>query len=99
MTVSTRFSAIRISAKFKIRNEESMKMLRTSTISRVAVIAGLLVAWSVAAVAQDVRYNFKPGTDFSKYQTYKWVRISKADYPNQILDGQIMQAIDVQLAL
>src|SRR5829696_8977896 len=81
----------------KIRKGSVMKMTRTSTISRVAVIAGLLVAWAVAAPAQDVRYNFKPGTDFSKYQTYKWVRVPKADYPNQILDGQIMQAIDVQL--
>lgn len=26
-------------------------------------------------VAQDVRYNYMPGTDFSKYHTYKWVSI------------------------
>jgi Domain of unknown function (DUF4136) len=51
------------------------------------------------AAGQDIRYNFKPGTDFSKYKTYKWVRVEKAQYPNQILDGQIMQAIDSQLAL
>jgi hypothetical protein len=76
-----------------------MKMIRTSTISRVAVMAGLLAVWVVAVAAQDIRYNFKPGIDFSKYKTYKWVRIPKADYPNQILDGQIMQAIDSQLAL
>jgi Domain of unknown function (DUF4136) len=50
------------------------------------------------AAAQDIRYNFKPGTDFSKYKTYKWVRVPKAEYPNQIMDGQIMQAIDAQLA-
>lgn len=74
-------------------------MIRTSTISRVAVMAGLLAVWVVAVAAQDIRYNFKPGIDFSKYKTYKWVRIPKADYPNQILDGQIMQAIDSQLAL
>ena len=76
-----------------------MKMIRTSTISRVAVIAGLLMVWSVAAAAQDIRYNSKPGIDFSKYKTYKWARVPKADYPNQILDGQIMQAIDSQLSL
>ena len=75
-----------------------MKIIRTSTISRVSIMAGLLLVWWVAAAAQDIRYNFKPGTDFSKYRTYKWVRVPKAEYPNQILDGQIMQAIDTQLA-
>ena len=50
------------------------------------------------ASAQDIKFNFKPGTDFSKYKTYRWVRVPKAEYPNQILDGQIMQAIDTQLA-
>ena len=51
------------------------------------------------AAAQDIRYNSLPGTDFSKYKTYKWVRIPKVEYPDQILDTQIMQAIDAQLAL
>ena len=49
--------------------------------------------------AQKVRYNFVQGTDFSKYKTYKWVRVENAQYPNQILDEQIMKAIDAQLAL
>ncbi|HKO97570.1 MAG TPA: DUF4136 domain-containing protein [Pyrinomonadaceae bacterium] len=62
-------------------------------------LAGLvLVLWCASASAQDIKYNFMPGTDFSKYKTYKWVRIPKVDYPNQILDNQIMQAIDAQLA-
>lgn len=63
------------------------------------LIAGLLLAWSAAASAQDIKYNFVEGTDFSKYKTYKWVRIPNAHYPNSILDGQITQAIDSQLAL
>jgi hypothetical protein len=50
------------------------------------------------AAAQDIKYNFLPGTDFSKYKTYKWVKIPNAQYPNQILDTQIVQAIDTQLA-
>jgi Domain of unknown function (DUF4136) len=62
-------------------------------------LAGLLFLFCCSwAAAQDIRYNFKPGTDFSKYKTYKWVRVPKAEYPNQIMDGQIMQAIDAQLA-
>jgi len=64
-----------------------------------AIAAKVLLLWCVSASAQDVKYNFLPGTDFSKYRTYKWVRIPKVEYPNQILDGQIMQSIDAQLAL
>jgi hypothetical protein len=51
------------------------------------------------AAAQDIKYNFLPGTDFAKYKTYKWARIPNAQYPNQLIDNQIMQSIDAQLAL
>jgi len=47
-----------------------------------------------AAFAQDVSVNYVPGTDFSKYKTYKWVEIQGAEKPDQILDAQIKQAID-----
>ncbi len=63
------------------------------------MLVSTLLLWCVSAAAQDIKYNFLPGTDFSKYKTYKWVRVPKADYPNQILDTQIMQAIDTQLGL
>lgn len=49
--------------------------------------------------AQDIRYNALPGTNFSQYKTYKWARIQNVQYPNQILDQQIMDAIDAQLRL
>ena len=49
-------------------------------------------------VAQDVRYNYMPGTDFSKYHTYKWVSIEGGAHPNQIVDAEIKQAVDSQLA-
>ena len=39
-----------------------------------------------------------PGVDFSKYHTYKWVTIEGATYPNQIVDAQIKQSVDSQLA-
>jgi len=48
--------------------------------------------------AQDVTTNFMPGTDFSKFRTYKWVLIQGGETPNQIVDAQIKQAIDSQLA-
>ena len=61
-----------------------------------AVCTGLFL--SVAISAQDIKYNFLPGTDFAKYKTYKWARVPKVQYPDQIVDTQIMQAIDAQLA-
>jgi len=51
-----------------------------------------------AALAQDVTTNSMPGTDFSKYHTYKWVSIEGAVQPNQIVDEQIKQSVDAQLA-
>ena len=62
----------------------------------VAICAGLF--WSVAISAQEVRYNFMPGTDFAKYKTYRWARVPNVQYPNGILDAQITQAIDAQLS-
>jgi hypothetical protein len=37
----------------------------------------IFLALLVAAVgfAQDVRYNYASGEDFSKYKTYKWIQI------------------------
>lgn len=61
-------------------------------------MAALLLALSATVSAQEIKYNYVAGTDFSKYKTYKWVRVPNAQYPNSILDGQIMQAIDTQLA-
>jgi hypothetical protein len=48
--------------------------------------------------AQDVTSNSMPGTDFTKYHTYKWVPIEGAVQPNQIVDAQIKQSVDSQLA-
>jgi hypothetical protein len=41
--------------------------------ARRIIISCLLLA--VAGFAQDVRYNFAAGQDFSKYKTYKWVQL------------------------
>ncbi len=58
----------------------------------LALVAGGLT-W-----AQDVTSNSMPGVDFSKYHTYKWVTIEGATQPNQIVDAQIKQSVDSQLA-
>jgi hypothetical protein len=57
----------------------------------------LLLACSFAP-AQEVSANFMPGTDFSKYHTYRWVAIEGASHSNQIVDAQIKSSIDSQLA-
>jgi hypothetical protein len=59
----------------------------------------VLLLGCVVASAQEIKYNFLPGTDFAKYKTYKWVRVPNVQYPDQLIDGQIMQAVDAQLAL
>jgi len=61
-----------------------------------------LVACSVT-YAQDVRTNYMPGTDFSRYRTYAWVDEVKGvpqvgGKPDQILDTQVKQAVDSQMA-
>lgn len=68
-------------------------------IVRAAIISSLLLLMSIAGFGQDVTYNFMPGTNFSNYKTYKWERVPGQKYPDQILDAQIMQAIDDQLKL
>ena len=73
-------------------------MVNVSRISRISLVAGLLLACSAAASAQDIRFNYLPGTDFSKYRTYKWVQIPNVQYPNSIMDEKIKAAIDGQLA-
>jgi hypothetical protein len=67
--------------------------IRTS----LATIGVVLLACAIAN-AQDVKSNFMPGTDFSKYHSYKWVDIEKGAHPNQIVDAQIKQAVDQQLS-
>ena len=73
-------------------------------LTRIALTLAFLVALALApglavatASAQDVGYNAMPGADFSKYKTYKWVKIEGAQYPDQITDAQIKSAIDGQL--
>ena len=75
-------------------------MVRRNT-SRVApLVLGIAIVLLASGflAAQDIRTNYMPGTDFSKYKTYKWVSIPGAEQPNQILDQQIRQAVDLQLS-
>jgi uncharacterized protein DUF4136 len=58
----------------------------------------VLLSYLSIALAQDVRYNSMPGTDFSKYHTYKWAEVPNGKHPSQILDQEIKQDIDNTLS-
>jgi hypothetical protein len=67
-------------------------------VVQFVVVMGLMLLACGSALAQDVKYNFMPGTNFSKYHTYKWVAIPENVHPSQIVDQEIRQAIDAQLS-
>jgi hypothetical protein len=75
-----------------------MRVIREGKLFSSASVLALLFLTTTALIAQDVRYNFMPRTDFSKYRTYKWVNIGGA-HPDQIMDAEIKQSVDSQLAL
>jgi hypothetical protein len=75
-----------------------MNLQQRKCMQRFAVALGVILFACGSALAQDVTYNFAPGTDFAKYKTYKWVEIKGVEQPNQIIDQQIKQSIDSQLA-
>lgn len=58
----------------------------------------ILLAVASTAFGQDVRYNFDKDSDFSKFKTYKWVALKGAAPVDDIMDKQIKEAIDAQLA-
>jgi hypothetical protein len=65
----------------------------------VAIGVGFALTLAASQVAsQDVKTNAMPGVDFSKFHTYKWVPIQGGAHPNQIVDQEIKQSVDSQLA-
>jgi len=67
-------------------------------MAKVGIGVALALLACSAALAQEVTTNAMPGTNFAKFHTYKWVTIEGAVQPNQIVDAQIKQSIDSQLA-
>jgi hypothetical protein len=74
-----------------MRARQNSKLFSSALVLALLLTAGTLIA-------QDVRYNFMPRTDFARYRTYKWVNIGGA-HPDQIMDAEIKQSVDSQLAL
>lgn len=72
-------------------------------MQRIAILICFGLMLGMLASARDVRTNYMPGTDFSKYHTYAWVDEVKGvprvgGQPDQILDAQVKQAVDSQMA-
>ena len=71
-------------------------------LKRLALVPAILFL-AACAYGQDVKYNYRQGTDFSRYHTYQWVNgIGGAPAIGgkleDILDSEIKQSIDSQLA-
>jgi len=64
-------------------------------ILRFALPALILAS---AALAQDVRYNFDPQADFSKYKTYRWEKHPQSTDIDEITLGVLGSALDTELA-
>jgi hypothetical protein len=87
---------------YVLRELERRKAMRRkfhSWIVKISVVVALLVSSFMLAQEVSVSTNSMPGTNFSKFHTYKWVTILGSDpQPNQIVNAEIKQAIDSQLA-
>ena len=57
-----------------------------------------VMLFAVCGVAQDVRFNFAAGEDFSKFRTFKWVSIKNGQEINQLAEGQLKAAVNAELA-
>ena len=75
-----------------------MRKLNRSPLLKIGMTLGVAFMACIVAIGQDVHHNSMPGVDFSKYRTYKWVSIEGASHPNQIVDAEIKQSVDSQLA-
>src|SRR5215469_8734246 len=94
---TSRYYAARAIKLFRKSGRKKMQIRRKRRLFWLAMLVALgLTARPLSA--QDVTYNFMPGTDFSKFHTYKWVNIEGGAHPNQIIDAQIKQSVDSQLA-
>jgi len=71
--------------------------------ARIAAGAALVLATAIsgarAAAAQNVSVQMDNGAPFATYKTYTWVNITGVQYPDQLADMNIRNAIDSILKL
>jgi len=61
-------------------------------------LAALLLLGSIAALAQDVQFDYNRSANFSAYKTYHWVDFRPVQVGDELLDQDIKRAVDEQLA-
>ena len=64
---------------------------------KLTAIAGFLCL-GVAALAQDVHFNYDRSANFGAYKTYQWVDAKGNGATDQLTDQNIKRAVDSQLA-
>ena len=57
-----------------------------------------LLCVGVAALAQDIQFDYDRSANFSSYKTYQWVDYRAVAPGDQLLDQDIKRAVDEQLA-
>lgn len=72
--------------------------MKMRTLLATTALTALTLLAASTARAQDVRFNFDKNTDFSKFKTYKWTVIKDAQTVNNIVDKNIKDAVNAQLA-
>lgn len=65
---------------------------------KLASLTGFLCL-GVAALAQDVHFDYDRTANFSAYRTYQWFDLRPGSGLNQLTDQNIKRAVDEQLAL
>jgi hypothetical protein len=65
-----------------------------ASVVRLLITIGFVLLAGTTLSAQTVTYNFMPGTDFSKYHTFKWVDLPSNVHPNQIISQEIQEAVN-----
>ena len=63
----------------------------------LALGMGIVLLACGVLTAQDIKTNYMPGTDFSKYHTYKWVSVNNAEQIDPIVAQQINDAVNTRL--
>jgi len=60
--------------------------------------AAPVIVLATVAFAQDVKYNFDPQADFSKFKTYRWEKHPQSRDVDDLTLGVIGSAFDAELA-
>src|SRR5262252_8353114 len=92
----TRLTPLKIWSATTLIRHGTKPMMRNRHMKLVRMMLPLALM-ATGAFAQDVRYNFAPGQDFSKYKTFYWAPVKGEQQLNQIADQQVKAAVEAEL--